>query len=262
MYLGVITPFGIVFAINTIVFLIIVVIVLRRKDRSAKLSKPKKRMRKAFVVLLLAMVFGIGWAFGILGSEDRNVLSIIFQFLFIIIVGFHGLFIFINYPCRTKDARNQWKKLFYFITCRMNLYAKDSLQRSRNLPPKSSRNKSNVSVTKSSSQDCPYTDFSVGYVNAQYQPPIASPGIQGFQTSTPQAAALESIEEESNMMERSPDPKLPPEQDTTSSTRGSALKENNRDTPFPVPRKRSKAVGAQNSESRNINEFTLDEYAP
>ena len=53
------------------------------KDRNPKISNTRKNMRKAFIVFILALMFGIGWAFGILGSEDRNVLSIVFQFLFI-----------------------------------------------------------------------------------------------------------------------------------------------------------------------------------
>ena len=130
-----ITPFTIIYILNVIVFLIIVSIVLRRKDRNENKSNPRKKMRKAFIVFVLALMFGIGWAFGILGSEDRNVLSIVFQFLFIIIVGCQGLLIFLLHPCRSKDALNLWKKWFCGVTCMHQDEArKTSIQISRDQP--------------------------------------------------------------------------------------------------------------------------------
>ena len=135
LYFGVITPFTIIYTLNVIVFLIVVSIVLRRKDRSENKSNPRKKMRKAFIVFVLALMFGIGWAFGILGSEDRNALSIVFQFLFIIIVGCQGLLIFLLHPCRSKDALNLWKKWFCGVTCMHHDEArKSSIQISRDQP--------------------------------------------------------------------------------------------------------------------------------
>ena len=116
-----------------VAFLIIVSIVLRRKDRNENKSNSRKKMRKAFIVFVLALMFGIGWAFGILGSEDRNALSIVFQFLFIILVGCQGLLIFLLHPCRSKDARNLWKKWFYCGPCLMlhDEQSKSSIQKCR-----------------------------------------------------------------------------------------------------------------------------------
>ena len=126
LYFGVITPFAIIYTLNVAVFLIIVSVVLRRKDKNPNISNTRKNVRKAFIVFILALMFGIGWAFGILGSEGRNALSIVFQFLFIIIVGFQGLLIFLLYPCRSKDARDLWKKWF---NC-ANEQSKSSTQKS------------------------------------------------------------------------------------------------------------------------------------
>ena len=117
LYFGVITPFAIIYTLNVVVFLIIVSIALHRKDRNQNISNTRKNVRKAFIVFILALMFGIGWAFGILGSEGRNALSIVFQFLFIIIVGCQGLLIFLLYPCRSKDACNLWKKWFNCAIC-------------------------------------------------------------------------------------------------------------------------------------------------
>ena len=78
-----------------------------------------------------------GHLFGkhLLGSEDRNALSIVFQFVFIIIVGCQGLLIFLLHPCRSKDALNLWKKWFCGVTCMHHDEArKSSIQISRDQP--------------------------------------------------------------------------------------------------------------------------------
>lgn len=70
-------------------------------------------------------MFIVGWVFGVLGSRSvvsEPTLSRVFQFLFIAIVGFHGLLIFLLQPIRSKDARNVWIKWFYYLTCRPHLY--------------------------------------------------------------------------------------------------------------------------------------------
>lgn len=82
-------------------------------------------------------MFGVGWIFGILGMDfgQGQALSLLFQFLFIIIVGFQGLFICLLYPCRSKDARVEWKKWFYYMTCRSQLYREQIIAKHRHSEP-------------------------------------------------------------------------------------------------------------------------------
>ena len=201
MYGGVIAPFGIIYMLNMVVFVIVVTIVLRRKERSVKVSNQRKKMRKVFSVVILAVMFGIGWAFGILGLEDKNVLSIIFQFLFIIIVGFQGFFVFLLYPCRTKDARDLWKKWFYYATCCMcchDEHSKSSIQRSHNLHSQKSSSTplKSLTFTKPSSLDNPPPSMndSTAFENPGFLPP--SPDVQPGSRPTLRATALDSIKEE------------------------------------------------------------------
>lgn len=89
------------------------------------MSKPKRVIKTMTLTFLLAIMFVVGWVFGVLGSRAVGfgpVLSRVFQFLFIAIVGFHGLFIFLVQPVRSKDARNVWIKWFYYLTCHPHLY--------------------------------------------------------------------------------------------------------------------------------------------
>ena len=113
-------------------FIVILVSVLRRRDNN-EASNLQKGLRKALVAVVLVLMFGVGWIFGVLGSEDEEAASILFQFLFIFIVGFQGFLIFLTYPCRSKEARAEWKKWVYYVTCRSRLYneqIKSSIQRS------------------------------------------------------------------------------------------------------------------------------------
>lgn len=98
-------------------FIIILVSVLRHTKRSGKEGKLKRLIKKATVTLLLAVMFGIGWVFGVLGSVEPG-----FQYVFVPIVAFQGLLIFILHPCRSKDAREEWKKWLYCVTCRLKAY--------------------------------------------------------------------------------------------------------------------------------------------
>jgi hypothetical protein len=124
--LGVIAPFGVIYSFNTIMFIIIVVAVLRQKNKNAnhKVSKLKRIIRNATITFVLAIMFGVGWIFGILGSDfgQGRVVSLLFQFLFIIFVGFQGFLIFVLYPVRSKKARDEWRKAFYYVTCRQKQY--------------------------------------------------------------------------------------------------------------------------------------------
>lgn len=89
------------------------------------MSKPKRVIKTIMVTFLLAVIFVVGWIFGVLGSQTVGlgpVLRRVCQFIFIAVVGLHGLFIFLLQPCRSKDARNEWLKWFYYITCRPHLY--------------------------------------------------------------------------------------------------------------------------------------------
>ena len=104
-------------------FTIILVSVLRRGKGKKKDGKKQNYFKKAMITFLLAVMFGVGWIFGVLGSSAiPDFISTPCQFMFVIIVGSQGLLVFLLHPCRSVDAREEWKKWFYYITCRANLY--------------------------------------------------------------------------------------------------------------------------------------------
>lgn len=169
--------------------IIIIVSLLFRKNKQEKTSRLKKIAKKTFIAFVLSLMFGLGWIFGILGAEEKHAISICFQFLFIVIVGFQGLFIFLFYSFRSKVAQDEWKKWYYYITCRPKLYeerAKISIQRSPNRPSKQSSSKfatkpSDVTLTSSSDSGTflhkrPISTGNSSFRNPGYLPPQSDKG--------------------------------------------------------------------------------------
>ena len=72
---------------------------------------------------MLSLLFGLGWAFGLPATEgvDSTSVRTAIQVLFIIVTAFQGLYIFIMQcltGCNAVEAKKEWKKWFYLITCR------------------------------------------------------------------------------------------------------------------------------------------------
>lgn len=127
---GILAPFGIVYIFNMIMFVIILISVLRHRNRNTDASKWKKAANNITVSLVLATMFGVGWIFGVLGSPALRfgaVVGGVFQYTFIAVAGFQGFMFFLLFPCRSKHAREVWKKWFYYAICRSRIY-KDNLR--------------------------------------------------------------------------------------------------------------------------------------
>ena len=103
-------------------FGIILFSVLRHGNKDAKEGKLKKLIKRATITFVLAIMFGVGWIFGVLGGTPISAIADPSQFIFVGVVAFQGLLIFILHPCRSKDAREEWKKWFYYVTCRPQVY--------------------------------------------------------------------------------------------------------------------------------------------
>lgn len=163
------------------VFVVILNSLLRRKrQRDNNLPKSKKVFKKAALAFILAVMFGVGWIFSILGSNlgQGPALSFFFQFMFIIIVGGHGFFMFLVHTFRSKDARDEWKKWFYYITLRSQLYEeqiKSSLQKRSHGRP--SLHSSSATPSKDLSDS---TSSTLKAHSWKYQPPSSVAASTSF----------------------------------------------------------------------------------
>ena len=94
-----------------IMFAIIVTSILKQRRGSSKMQSRSRLHRENLVIALsLAVVFGLGWGFGLLAtSYPVEEVTITFQVLFSIFVGAQGALLFLLHGIRSADARRVWK---------------------------------------------------------------------------------------------------------------------------------------------------------
>lgn len=97
-----------------------------------------------FTAISLAVVFGLGWGFGLLSTRySSNVVSITFQVLFSITVAAQGGLLFVFHGVRNPDARRAWKRSVQRLTSiTTGIKATSSSKSTTNMlePPSSSQN--------------------------------------------------------------------------------------------------------------------------
>lgn len=150
--MGILVPFGVIYVFNTVMFLIILFSVLRHgSHKDGKESKLKKLAKKATITFILAIMFGFGWIFGFLASISGlpPFVSRFCEFTFIVVVASQGILLFLLHPFRSKDARQEWKKWWYYLTCRAKTH-KEQLKLSIS-KARSSDHSGNTGDKKSSS---------------------------------------------------------------------------------------------------------------
>ena len=77
--------------------------------------------KNVIIALTLAILFGLGWGFGLAASgTPSEETTFILQLLFTIFVGCQGILIFVLHGVRKAEARDEWKKWFSTLTCRQS----------------------------------------------------------------------------------------------------------------------------------------------
>ena len=76
--------------------------------------------KNATIAISLAILFGLGWGFGLAasGTPSKDA-TFTLQLLFTIFVGCQGLFIFVLHGIRKAEARNEWKRWFSTLTSQL-----------------------------------------------------------------------------------------------------------------------------------------------
>ena len=96
-------------------FIVILSSIVKHKYNISKKIDKTKESTKAhkdslIIALSLAVVFGLGWGFGLLStSSSIHGLTTTFQVIFSIFVGAQGVLLFLLHGVRNSDARGVWK---------------------------------------------------------------------------------------------------------------------------------------------------------
>ena len=114
-WIGLLIPFGIIYIVNWIIFILIFASLLCRPNVKNELGG-KGRLRKLkenFIIALgLSLLFGMSWAVGLLASSDLpDAVRHPAAWVFTLATAFLGVYLFILYVPRSLEARQFWKQL-------------------------------------------------------------------------------------------------------------------------------------------------------
>ena len=120
-YIGVVVPFVLIYLFNWIIFVVIIVSLSRKKLllklNDVKMKKDSKVLKQQLMIAItLSILFGLGWGLGLFVTEDIYTNKTVYDVLasvFVFLTGFHGLFLFIIYCLRSKEARFVWKNVLF-----------------------------------------------------------------------------------------------------------------------------------------------------
>ena len=74
-------------------------------------------IQKFLIMIILSITLGLSWGIGFFAtSHDILPVVITFQAIFTVVVGIHGVLLFILHGIRNPDARALWKKMFLTIS--------------------------------------------------------------------------------------------------------------------------------------------------
>lgn len=115
-WFGFLLPFLTLYLFDWILFLITFISVFKHKKKVEKQTNTttstfQSAKESLIIASSLAVLFGIGWGFGLLAtSSSVEAITITFQILFSIFVGLQGLLLFVLHGLRSSEARKVWKQ--------------------------------------------------------------------------------------------------------------------------------------------------------
>ena len=116
LWIGLIVPFGIIYIMNWIMFILIFgSLVCKPNIMKEKSSKETfRKLKENFMIALgLSLLFGIGWAVGLLASSDLpSAVRYPAEWVFTLTTAFLGVYLFVLYVLRYPEAHRLWKRWF------------------------------------------------------------------------------------------------------------------------------------------------------
>ena len=113
-YIGLLIPFGVIYIMNWVLFILIFASLLCRPNvkKETSSSGNLRKLKENFMIALgLSLLFGMGWAVGLLASSDLpDAVRYPAEWVFTLTTAFLGVYLFVLYVLRSQDARKLWKR--------------------------------------------------------------------------------------------------------------------------------------------------------
>ena len=141
-YVGLLTPFLVLYAFNWVIFVIIMGFLINRyckkKAQSTQQGQSGQLRHQLRNAAALSLLFGLGWALGLPATEGISNIAArtTLQVLFIILTAFQGFYIFVLQCLTGKNAvqaKKEWKRWFHFVTCRADRQIQGSVRVSKQM---------------------------------------------------------------------------------------------------------------------------------
>ena len=113
-WIGLLVPFGIIYIMNWVIFILIFASMLCRPNVRKEISNNENlyKLKNYMIALGLSLLFGISWAFGLLTSSDiPNAMRYPAEWIFTLMNTFLGVYLFVLYIIWSPDARKVWKRV-------------------------------------------------------------------------------------------------------------------------------------------------------
>ena len=113
-YIGLLVPFGVIYIMNWVIFILIFASLLRRPNVRKETSNNGNlhKLKENFMIALgLSLLFGMGWVIGLLATSDLpDAVRYPAEWVFTLTTAFLGVYLFILYVVRSPEARKLWKR--------------------------------------------------------------------------------------------------------------------------------------------------------
>ena len=149
-------PILAVILVNSVMFIIVIDILVRQKQR--KLSREKKHVDlKTFICPMISLagimiLFGIAWLFAALAIIGKEEIRKPNEVLFVFFNSFQGFFIFVFFCIINKEVRESWSKLL-IANLYNSAFLNRTLKRSKCTSDKYKNHHKNTSAGNISSMD-------------------------------------------------------------------------------------------------------------
>ena len=138
-YIGLLVPFGVIYIMNWVIFILIFASLLCRpnvKNETSSSGNLRKLKENFMIALGLSLLFGMGWAIGLLATSDLpDAVRYPAEWVFTLTTAFLGVYLFILYVVRSPEARKLWKR---WLLCQRKKAA-NGVSKSSNSSPSKSR---------------------------------------------------------------------------------------------------------------------------